>query len=283
MFCARLEESRARCRGLPRGFTLIEILVSMSVIALLISLLVPSLGGAREAGKTAACTSNLRQLGLAWSLYANDFADRAMPLAYFASQDIGSGEEIYWWGTHGTSSTPVDHSRGFVAPYLDSQLAKASVFECPDQPWGSYRAQGPSGGITSTYGYNGYYLSPSRTPGWASTISSRPWRRLSEIRETSTLFVFADAMLAGTPVRNCALLDPPQLWDGYSWYFNDYPTTCFRHARKGATGSAAAVAADTSARTYRAEPAWLTTPEQAIGAVGVENAPHYVPDSEEWR
>jgi prepilin-type N-terminal cleavage/methylation domain-containing protein len=275
------------CAGdlFPLGFSLIEILVSISIIAVLLSVLLPSLSGAREAGRATACLSNLRELGTAWALYANDYADRAMPLAYWSSQDIGTGEEVFWWGTHGTTTLPVDHARGFIAPYLDAELAKGSVFECPAQPWGSYRPQGPSGGITSTYGYNGYYLSPSKTPGWGSSIASRPWRRIFEIREPTSLFVFADAMLAGAPLRNSALLDPPQIWDGSStWYPNDYPTTCFRHASKGGSaGAAAAVGADTSARTYRADPGCLTTPEQAIGAVGSGNAPHYVPDAAEWR
>jgi type II secretory pathway pseudopilin PulG len=282
---ARLERGTRACAGGSlAAFTLIEILVCITIIVVLIAILLPSLAGARESGRTTACISNLRQLGLGWSLYATDYGERVMPLAYWSSQDIGTGEEVYWWGTHGTSTTPVDHSRGFIAPYLDAALAKGSVFECPDQPWGSYHPQGPSGGITSTYGYNGYYLSPSKTPGWGPSIESRPWRRIFEIPVPSALFVFADAMLEASPVRNSALLDPPQLWDGSSWYPNDFPTTCFRHARKGsAPGAAAAVGADTNVRTYRAEPACLTAPTLAIGAVGGEDAPHYVPDAAEWR
>jgi prepilin-type N-terminal cleavage/methylation domain-containing protein len=267
-----------------RGFTLIELLVCIAIIALLTAILLPGLGRARDSGRTTRCLTNLRQLGTAWALYANDYADRAMPLCYWSSQDIGSGEEIYWWGTHGTSTTPVDHSRGFIAPYLDAALAKGSVFECPNQPWGTYLPQGPSAEPTSTYGYNGYYLSPSKTPGWASTIGGRPWRRLFEIRDPSALFVFADAMLEGSPVRNCALLDPPLLWSGSSWDVNDYPTTSFRHgAKTGSWGSAACVAADASARVWRGQAEWMTAAAVAIGSVGADDAPHYVPDAAEWR
>lgn len=54
-----------------RGFTLIELLVVVAVVAVLIAILLPALGGAREAGRQAACLSNLRQAGLACRLYAD--------------------------------------------------------------------------------------------------------------------------------------------------------------------------------------------------------------------
>jgi len=55
-----------------KGFTLIELLVVIAIIALLLALLIPVLRSAREAGQRAVCLSNLRQLTLAWTAYAEE-------------------------------------------------------------------------------------------------------------------------------------------------------------------------------------------------------------------
>ncbi|GJM19328.1 MAG: hypothetical protein DHS20C14_15410 [Phycisphaeraceae bacterium] len=64
--------SGARMTGKQRGFTLIELLVVIAIIALLIGILLPALGHARETGLRVACASNARQLGVATHQYAND-------------------------------------------------------------------------------------------------------------------------------------------------------------------------------------------------------------------
>ena len=55
-----------------RGFTLIELLVVIAIIALLLALLMPALEKARELGRRAVCLGNLKDLALAWMMYADD-------------------------------------------------------------------------------------------------------------------------------------------------------------------------------------------------------------------
>lgn len=58
------------------GFTLVELLVVIAIIALLMAVLLPALGRAREAGKRAVCMSQIKQLGIAWGLYCDDDQDK---------------------------------------------------------------------------------------------------------------------------------------------------------------------------------------------------------------
>lgn len=268
------------------AFTLIELLITIVILALLLSILAPTLRGTLAASRTAKCLSNQRQLALAWSLYSGDYKDHAVPAAYWQTQYIGTGPVLYWFGADSPNASP---SSGTLMPYLATARADRSALECPEQAAGTYTPQTQNLKVSTTYGYNGYYLSPEMTPGWAGEIAFRPWRRLSDISAPSTLLVFADTLLpalnATTLPRSTALLDPPMLFSQSSgWQNNSSPTTAFRHGLK--QKSAVVVRADTSALAALTTTDLLKRDSKGrflgTGSLSKTPDPGYVPDWEQW-
>jgi prepilin-type N-terminal cleavage/methylation domain-containing protein len=78
------------------GFTLIELLVVVAIIALLISILLPSLGKAREQARTTLCLSRISQLGKAFLLYSSDF-DESFPFIATAHEAVDQPEPNENW------------------------------------------------------------------------------------------------------------------------------------------------------------------------------------------
>ncbi|MBC8136245.1 MAG: prepilin-type N-terminal cleavage/methylation domain-containing protein [Fibrella sp.] len=107
------------------GFTLVELLVVIAVIALLTAVLLPVFAQAREKARQTACLSNLRQIGMGWTLYANDYDGGFCPVTYTVMDPVPT---IYYWCTayrSGTARSLVsgmwDPTAGLLYPYLKSQ------------------------------------------------------------------------------------------------------------------------------------------------------------------
>ena len=85
-----------------QGFTLIELLVVVAIIALLISILIPSLAGAKEQAKRAYCLSNMSNIGKAFATYSSqDDKDHSFPVqrVFADGQPLNTSENLYvaWW------------------------------------------------------------------------------------------------------------------------------------------------------------------------------------------
>jgi prepilin-type N-terminal cleavage/methylation domain-containing protein/prepilin-type processing-associated H-X9-DG protein len=92
-----------------RGFTLIELLVVIAIIAVLMGILMPALTMAREHGKRAVCLNSLRQLSMAWIVYADENDDR---LVSSEAGGMGGAFPDAWVGVTWAS----DWNQGGVLP-----------------------------------------------------------------------------------------------------------------------------------------------------------------------
>lgn len=126
-----------------RGFTLIELLVVMAIIAILAAILFPVFAQAREKARATTCLSNVKQMGMAISMYVTD-------------------NEGYPMHSSPGSAVPRTRWPDYIYPYTRNER----LFLCPSAPFELFRkpfAHNPAA-YFGGYGYNYQYLGNSRFP-----------------------------------------------------------------------------------------------------------------------
>jgi prepilin-type N-terminal cleavage/methylation domain-containing protein/prepilin-type processing-associated H-X9-DG protein len=167
-----MEYIMARMVRARRGFTLVELLVVIGIIAVLIGILLPALNRAREQAQTSACLSNLRQIGQGFQMYANDFKGFVVPGFVRSYPPGGRGGET--WAT-------LLVVRGYIKGADQTDFVKGGS-PAGENAWDSYGTSGNTVFRCPSANEKIYVFGTDDTPDLASKKDERNsygWRRQS--------------------------------------------------------------------------------------------------------
>ena len=177
-----------------RAFTLIELLVVVAILALLVSMLLPTLGRAKEQARSTLCKVNLAGMVRANEMYAGENSDRYVP----AASDIfwgATGNRHRWHGVRSGFGGAFDPATGPLAKYLGSE---GKIKKCPS--FTDFRSDPLSGAYESGsggYGYSDLYVGSTfwERGFYHNSPGQLLGARTSDVKHPSETIMFADAAM----------------------------------------------------------------------------------------
>jgi len=143
------------------AFTLIELLVVIAIIAILAAILFPVFAKAREQARKTSCLSNMKQLGLGFLMYAQDFDER-LPGVHFGNGVGQSWPWVVWAGSYDWTGV-FTHA---VQPYIKSR----QIFQCPS----ATEVDRWSGTNGLSYCYNEYMYNTGQNWSKLASVANAP-------------------------------------------------------------------------------------------------------------
>lgn len=272
-----------------KAFTLIELLVVISIIAILVSILLPALGKAREQARRVVCASNIRQLHLANTGYAHDNGGYYV----LAAEDIWGANLKRWHGTRTNVNTAFDPMVGPMVDYLQG----GEINRCSSFPQGKYYEQaGQDNGNFEAgcggYGYNEQYIG-GRADMYGPGSDSKHSATDTSVKHTHSTVMFTDTAFLQTldngqqAFIEYSFAHPPywhwyiQLTENLKYDYSEYggrpnPVIHFRH---GGFANVAWVDGHVSSETMDLTAAYIShavmkkqqTAKMALGWFGPDN------------
>ncbi|MCD4823631.1 MAG: type II secretion system GspH family protein [Phycisphaerae bacterium] len=174
--------------GKSRGFTLIELLVVIAIISLLVSILLPSLNRARGLAKRVSCSSNMRHIGMAFTMYNGDW-QQWFPLV---RETTSSG---YW-----------------ADKLYNGYLENVEAFCCPNAPERTFTPNETNGAMKMAYGMEWWLGGGMRIGAHAGQIGSTH-KMLDVEQPTVTVLLGENGSFGhGYGVHNFGWPDPANSW-----------------------------------------------------------------------
>jgi prepilin-type N-terminal cleavage/methylation domain-containing protein/prepilin-type processing-associated H-X9-DG protein len=213
------------------AFTLIELLVVVAVIAILAAMLLPALSKSRDKAKQAACVSTMKQLGLAFALYADDYEGRIIPPYVPAESSYMWAQWMIWRSMYkDVIGFDINNLQfGLTSLGCNTLLNRPTVLKDPGRP--PDRPFYPFGGSPPCDQVYDYGMNMRIAPG-----ATTSWPRLDRIASPSTTGCLFDswgnyACLYAVPgnlqvefrhvgICNILFFD----WHVESWPFSKFPT-----------------------------------------------------------